>query len=238
MNKTKMISVMAALLASALMPCPSWAANYVAEPILVIQPVYSGMSFYVYRPYHMPTGWFMTYDGYPVTQSAGGNWVYGVPGESGSYSPSEYVVGSVVPMAVPELEKAGVPPTVHPARTPSGPAAPLVAPVWLKDGNFTAVAQWSRVVDRMAILRRPRLPLAWKGDRPSVIYGWTGKNWYQMICKEGESPKESLKRYVYELTRMAHLNRFCWRDSDTPALAAQAPAWGFFWMGLIDPIDL
>ncbi|PIE55602.1 MAG: hypothetical protein CSA35_00100 [Dethiosulfovibrio peptidovorans] len=50
------------------------AMTYIAEPVLVTQPVYDGMSFYVYRPYNMPAGWFVTYDGYPVSQLEG-RWV-------------------------------------------------------------------------------------------------------------------------------------------------------------------
>ena len=47
-----------------------------ADPILITQPAYSGMQFYVYRPYNIPCGWYATYDGYPVFRNADGIWVY------------------------------------------------------------------------------------------------------------------------------------------------------------------
>ncbi len=243
MNKTKIAALMIAMLAVPSLPSLSSATNYIAEPVLVTQPAYAGMSFYVYRPYNMPAGWFVTYDGYPVTKSTGGNWVYGVPGGSGIYMASGYVVGSVVPTSVPQLVTVGQPQTQSALAQPQMVIAPQMVmapsvPVWLANSNFTVVAQWSRMVDRMAVLHRPRVPLAWKGDNPSVIYAWTGKSWYQMVCKETESPAESLKRYVYELTRMVNQNGFHWNDSDTAVLAAQAPVWGFLWMGRVAPINL
>ncbi|MEA3284794.1 MAG: hypothetical protein U9Q00_07495 [Synergistota bacterium] len=116
-------------------------------------------------------------------------------------------------------------------------AMPLT-PRWLADDNFLTVTRWHRMVDRLAVLHKPKIPLAWKGDRPEVLYGWTGKSWYQMICKDGESPAETLKRHVYELTRMYKQNGSRWNDGDTAVLAAHAPAWGFLWVGRISPINL
>lgn len=223
----------------------SSATNYIAEPVLVTQPAYSGMSFYVYRPYNMPAGWFVTYDGYPVTRGTGGNWVYGVRGGAGVYNTSGYVVGSVVPMSVPQLAIVGQPQVavsqpmaMQPQMMmPNQILAPSV-PHWLANSNFTVVSKWGRMVDRMAVLHRPRLPLAWKGDHPKVIYGWTGKSWYQMRCTKNQSPAETLKMHVYELTRMANENNCNWNDSDTAILGSQAPVWGYLWMGRVAPINL
>ena len=69
---------------------------YVAEPLLVAQPSYAGMQFYVYRPYNMPKNWYVTFDGYPVTKNRDGVWVYGTA-SGPNLNPTNYIVGSVVP---------------------------------------------------------------------------------------------------------------------------------------------
>ncbi|MCL2031610.1 MAG: hypothetical protein FWG93_08715, partial [Oscillospiraceae bacterium] len=56
---------------------PAGAKLYIAEPLLVNQPPYAGMRFYVYRPYNMPKDWYATFDGYPVIRNKDGVWVYG-----------------------------------------------------------------------------------------------------------------------------------------------------------------
>ncbi|PIE55428.1 MAG: hypothetical protein CSA35_01100 [Dethiosulfovibrio peptidovorans] len=189
----------------------------------------------------MPAGWFVTYDGYPVSQLEG-RWVYGLPNGCGGWYPSSYVVGSVVPTAVPQLTPVnnvvshGVVNTA--STTPVSVCAGSPMPRWLTNTYFTSVAGWNRVVDRMAVLNRPRIPLAWKGDKPAVLYAWTGQSWYQMRTKAGESPAATLKRNVYALTCMAHQNGFLWNDGDTAILAAQAPLWGYMWMGRVAPINL
>ena len=245
MNNLFRNSLLSALFVVCVWSGTSSATNYIAEPVLVTQPAYSGMSFYVYRPYDMPAGWCVTYDGYPVTRTSGGNWVYGVQGGAGLYMASGYVVGSVVPMGVPQLAVVGQPQVVasqpvvmqQPQAVVASAVVPTV-PHWLANANFTVISKWGRMVDRMAVLNRPRVPLAWKGDRPEVLYGWTGKSWYQMRCRKDEFPAETLKRHVYELTRMANENNFKWNDSDTAVLAAQAPVWGYLWMGRVAPINL
>ena len=75
---------------------PSAAKVYVAEPLLVAQPSYAGMQFYVYRPYNMPKNWYVTFDGYPVTKNRDGVWVYGTA-SGPNLNPTNYIVGSVVP---------------------------------------------------------------------------------------------------------------------------------------------
>ncbi|MCF4113405.1 MULTISPECIES: hypothetical protein [Dethiosulfovibrio] len=233
MVKKILLSLLSGLLIFA--ASSGFAATYIAEPVLVTQPVYDGMSFYVYRPYNMPAGWFVTYDGYPVSRGNGGNWVYGVPRNDGTLVHTGYVVGSVVPFQQANLTPVVTVPANNGVMT-SG-AMPLT-PRWLADDNFLTVTRWHRMVDRLAVLHKPKIPLAWKGDRPEVLYGWTGKSWYQMICKDGESPAETLKRHVYELTRMYKQNGSRWNDGDTAVLAAHAPAWGFLWVGRISPINL
>ncbi|MDR1048814.1 MAG: hypothetical protein LBL51_03585, partial [Synergistaceae bacterium] len=75
---------------------PAEAKVYVAEPLLVPQPAYAGMQFYVYKPYNLPKGWYATFDGYPVMKNKDGVWVYGTY-HGPNLTPTHYIVGSVIP---------------------------------------------------------------------------------------------------------------------------------------------
>jgi len=198
------------------------AQTYIAEPVLVTQPAYAGLSFYVYRPYNMPAGWFVTRDGnYPVIQDSGGVWVYGYTVEGGALVPSGYVVGSVDPRTLgnppgpqppfpapapqPRQPQRVAPPPPAPQPQPqflpppppgvmvpqgcAGATVPMVSapyvPSWALDKNFLEMSHWSRLVDRGAILHRPRTPVAWKGDNPTVLFAWTGRHWYAIRPARG-----------------------------------------------------
>lgn len=234
---------------------------YVVEPVLVSQPAYSGMNFYVYRPYNLPEGWYVTFDGYPVVQTSSGAWVYGALSGNGLVQ-TAYIVGSVNPAALPLAQYPGsaavssvnhvpvLPLSVvsqrqlqHPV-PPSLPSSggmllPSYIPSWAVNPSFNAIGSWNRLVDRMGILDNPRVPIAWKGDHPKAIYAWTGRSWYQMTSSSldiPEKPSEMLKDHLYSLTRMVHGNNMRWNDSDTPLLAHQAAVWGYLWMGRLTPL--
>lgn len=244
------------------------ANTYIAEPVLVTQPAYSGLSFYVYRPYDMPAGWFVTQDGgYPVIQNNSGVWVYGYTQSGGTLVPSGYVVGAVDPRTLGGASPGNVPrqmsrPVVPPRPAPpqgvvvppqpfsSGVAAPQIygaavplvpapyVPSWSLDVNFLEISRWSRLVDRVAILDRPRTPIAWKGDAPTVLFAWTGRNWYAIRPAKGETPAQALERRVYDLLVMTRNNHMLWNDAETPALANQALLWGYLWMGCVAPVQV
>jgi len=234
---------------------------YVVEPVLVNQPAYSGMNFYVYRPYNLPEGWYVTFDGYPVARTSSGVWVYGSMSGNG-LGRTAYVVGSIDPASFPlarypvpaavssvnhvqVLSVAGVsrnelqqpvPPSMPPS---GGMILPTYMPSWAVNPSFNAIGSWSRLVDRMGILDNPRVPIAWKGDRPKALFAWTGKSWYQMTSSSidiPERPSEMLKNHLYSLTRMVHGNNMRWSDTDTPLLAHQAAVWGYLWMGRLSPL--
>ena len=221
---------------------------YVTEPLLVAQPSYAGMQFYVYRPYNMPKGWYVTFDGYPDRKNDDGVWVYGTS-NGPNLTPTNYIVGSVVP------SMAGITPWVQPAQiselrkvpTPemtavrqSAPPGSTLArgqthstwiPDWTFDPRFMAIGNWKGSVDRMGVLHNPAVPVAWKGNYPKVIYVWTGKSWYQVTPKEFQKPTSALKGRLYDLVRMVKHNQFTWYEEDMPVLAQQATAWGYYWMG-------
>lgn len=166
----------------------------------------------------------MTYDGYPVMSGAGGLWYYGVMSGT-TVIPSPYLVGAVVPHQIAAL-------------TPF-PQYFSGTPYWFFNPDFIAVAKWNNLVDRMGILERPRMPLAWKGDRPSCVFAWTGSKWYKMLGRDGgESVGEILKRNAQTLEHFAGQNFLVWNDADTPTLANQATIWGFLWMGRMAPLNM
>ena len=244
----------AALLALTLTACvPAAEAKvYVAEPLLVDQPSYAGMVFYVYRPYNMPAGWYVTFDGYPVRKNDDGVWVYGTS-NGPVLTPTNYIVGSVVPsMAgitpwvqpaqnselrkVPNLETMAVRQSAPPAsRLAAGQTHSTYIPDWTYNARFMAIGNWKGSVDRVGILHNPAVPVAWKGNSPRVIYVWTGKSWYQLTSRPSDNPMSALKREMYNLTRMVKRNQFLWYDEDVPVLAQQSTAWGYYWMGEVVP---
>jgi hypothetical protein len=223
---------------------------YLAEPLLIDQPSYAGMRFYVYKPYNMPKGWYATFDGYPVTQNKDGVWVYGT--YSGpNLTPTHYIVGSVVPSMAglsPYIDPVQissattlVPPPPIPVGQPSVMRVPLEGaystymPDWLFDDHFMALGRWKSSVDRIGILHRPGVPVAWSGDAPKVIYAWNGHGWHQITARKGQRPVDALKENIYVLTRMVNHNGFVWYEADVPALSQQAATWGYYWMGEIMP---
>ncbi|MDR2522401.1 MAG: hypothetical protein LBC93_01685 [Synergistaceae bacterium] len=260
MRKTKNVFLWGALVGFALLSAPAAAKVYVAEPLLVQQPPYAGMTFYVYRPYGMPKGWYMTFDGYPVFKNKDGVWVYGAY-HGPNLVPTHYVVGSVIPSmagltpyatpaqissftvwqppvrSLPEEPYTAVrqPQIKHQSRAADLPIYPTYTPEWLFDRHFMAVGKWKGSVDRLGVLHRLGTPVAWKGNSPNVLYVWTGEMWYSIMAREGQRPAGVLKENLYFLTRRTKRNGFVWYEADVPLLAQQAAVWGYYWMGEVMP---
>ena len=246
-----------------------------AEPLLVVQPSYVGMQFYVSQPQGLPPHWYTTFDGYPVWKNADGVWLYG--SFTGTEPiPTNYIVGSVIPSVVGlvpyvvQTAPVQVQQTVSVQAGPavSVPAAPVqtapvmsvqaasivpaqgliavpapvaaapayVAPVWAHNPHFMALGEWRGNVDRVGMLYKPAIPIAWKGHLPRVVYAWTGTMWYQMVRREGERPGDVLRNNLYLLTRLVYQNHApAWSAPDVLFLSHQTAQWGYFWMGDITP---
>ena len=232
--------------------CIAEAKLYVAEPLLVNQPSYAGMRFYVYKPYNMPKGWYVTFDGYPVKKNKDNVWVYGTS-EGPNLVATNYIVGSVIPsMAgitrwvndaqisalrkVPNQELMSVrQPGIPLNQLAAGQTHSTYIPDWTFNPRFMAIGNWKGSVDRIGILHTPVVPVAWKGDSPKVIYAWLGENWYQINMKDSVSPARMLKREMLSLTRLVRKSNFKWYEQDTPILSQQAKSWGYYWLGEIMP---
>ena len=228
----------------------SQAKLYITEPLLVPESPYAGMTFYVYKPNNMPKGWYVTLDGYPVKKNKDGMWVYGTC-EGPNLVATSYVVGSVVPsmagitkyisdVQISELRKL---PSQEMqavrqggftrAEMARGKNTSTYIPDWTFRPEFMTIGNWKGTVDRIGVLDKPAVPVAWNGKKPRVIYLWTGSSWYQIDLRESQTPARAIRQKYPEIQRLVRLSGFTWYEQDMPILAQQAKAWGYYWLGEI-----
>ena len=135
--------------------------------------------------------------------------------------------GDVLAGAPASLDLPPAPPGSHPAE------GWVVVSAWMTDPRFTAVGDFRYTVDRMGLMDEPRIPVAWKGNRPSVVYAWTGDGWFTLRSEETESPQDVLGRSRPLL--LARTQKTGWvlgRESEQ-YLPVQVRSWCFRWMGTI-----
>ena len=232
--------------------------------IRVNQPAYHSMNFYVHKPGNLPRDFYVTFDGYLVYKGSKGVWYYGSAEKSG-LTKTGYVVGSVLPYVVrlkpyntkissvapilgsnrvidnpetmPDSKSNRVvymPPEMHAELYSPSIMTPNAAD-WTQNSNFMAISKWQKSVDKIGVLYRPAIPVAWKGDFPEVVYAWTGQNWRQLTAKVPHSTARSiLRRGIYDLTVYTNkVNRLRWTEDDSHVLAQYAAMWGYEWAGQI-----
>ena len=227
------------------------AKRYITEPLLVPESPYAGMTFYVYKPYNMPKDWYITLDGYPVKKNDDGMWVYGTS-EGPNLVATNYVVGSVIPsMAgltklvsdaqISELRKLPTQDmlsvqqkTFTRSQMAQGKTQSTYIPDWTFRYDFMVIGNWKGTVDRIGVLNKPAVPVAWKGSSPKVLYVWVGNGWHQLNLREGQRPVKALMRENMKIRRLLRQTNFKWYEEDMPILAQQAKAWGYYWLGAIN----
>lgn len=268
------------------------------KAVLVTQPAYHSMNFYVYKPSGVPSEFYATFDGYLVYKDIQGIWHYASVEKSG-ITKTGYVVGSVIPSVVklkpynatvssvapilgtdktpepiaikpagmrissnesismelnsPEILEIDVTPiTGTETRAQKSPRILYTPPVanleiyntssniqntpdWTRDSNFLAIGKWQNSIDRIGMLDNPKMPAAWKGDYPEVIYVWTGIQWYQILAKtKHASALSTIRREKYNLILHTNkLNALNWTDEDSFTLSRYAMTWGYQWLGQI-----
>ena len=251
----------ALILAGVFMAGESFSAE---KAIRVNQPVYHSMRFYVYKPKKLPRDFYVTFDGYLVYRGAKGAWYY-ASAEKNGITKTDYVVGSVLPQVVnlkpydakissvaPVTESNPV--TANPIINPDSKSNRVVymppqmytelykpsvltpnAPDWTQNSSFMAIGKWQKSVNKIGVLYRPAIPVAWKGDFPEVVYAWTGQNWYQLTSSVPHSTARNILRSkIYDLTVYTNkVNRLRWDADDTHVLAQYAAMWGYEWVGQI-----
>lgn len=229
-------------------------SSYAADSMLVRQPAYHSMRFYVHKPVNVPRDFYVTYDGYLVYKNERGIWHYGSAEKNGIIK-TGYVVGSVIPFVV-RLKPyntrissvapiLNTPPAERTITIYTPPESPIyspsslesVNPDWTGDSNFMAIGRWQKSIDRIGVTNRPSIPVAWKGDYPEVIYAWTGRRWRQLDANGKHiTVISTLRRELYDLTiEINRTNSLHWTDDDSRVLAQYAYQWGYQWAGLIIP---
>ena len=106
---------------------------------------------------------------------------------------------------------------------------------WTQNSSFMAVGKWQKSVNKMGVLYRPKIPVAWKGDFPEVVYAWNGMTWLQFTPRnQGATARNILRREIYGLTVSTNKNsRLQWTNDDSHVLAQYAAMWGYEWAGHI-----
>ncbi len=230
--------------------CDSVFAATPQNAVLVNQPVYHSMNFYVYKPDNLPKEWCVTYDGYLVYKNAKGVWFYGSNEKNGLLK-TGYVVGSVIPSVV-RLKPynkniSNIAPILNSnpekqIETMNFSTSPKVyTPPSSMSSNFssrfTAVSLWNATVDRIGVIEKPAIPVAWKGENPEVIYAWNGAIWKQILPLKNSKPINTLKNSAYNLKKETIKTKMKWTDEDTYALSNYAASWGYQWLGNISLND-
>ena len=233
-----------------LLTSKSEAKRYVAEPLLVPESPYAGMTFYVYKPYNMPDDWYITLDGYPVKKNPDGMWVYGTS-EGPNLVATNYVVGSIVPSTagltkwvsdVQISELRTLPPddmkivkqkNFTRSQMAQGQNQSTYIPDWVFRYDFMAIGNWKGTVDRIGVIDSPATPVAWKGTKPKVIYVWTGRTWHQLNIRESQRPVNVLRKNNLKINKFLRQSGFKWYEQDMPILAQQSKTWGYYWLGAI-----
>ena len=106
---------------------------------------------------------------------------------------------------------------------------------WTQNTNFMAVGKWQKSIDHIGGLSRPRMPVAWKGDFPEVVYAWTGMQWKQLASRsQSSTARNIIRREIYGLTVSTNrANSLHWTDDDSHVLSQYAAMWGYQWVGQI-----
>ncbi|MDR1979568.1 MAG: hypothetical protein LBQ42_12615 [Synergistaceae bacterium] len=191
-----------------------------ATPVIAAYQEIYAMNFEVYWTEGLPSGWYATFDGYPVAQIAPNRWVYGRVRRQGSIVPTNVLVGAVVPMDVPELAR-------------------VAASSW-RSGAYETKAFRSIALsglDNMGVLDDPLAytPVAWKTGVAGLRI-WLGNRWYSIAPAAGQSTSQALlARHPYIVRTLRKKNALLpsWTRSDTQDLADLAREWGYIWRGAI-----
>ena len=106
---------------------------------------------------------------------------------------------------------------------------------WTQNSNFMAIGKWQKVIEYIGVLDKPRVPIAWKGEYPDIIYAWNGLHWRQILSKgKNISAMSTLRREIYNLTvNTRKVNILRWTEDDTHVLSQYSAMWGYKWLGQI-----
>ncbi len=175
------------------------------------------MNFEIWRPADLPAGWYATFDGFPVAQIAENRWVYGQLGIDGAISPTNILVGSVIPGRVPGLAR--------------------IAAVWswgrkLDSPEFLSIRR--KRINRMGWLNTDYMNtiIAWHTQRPG-IYIWLGDKWHRFEPRPGEYTYQMIKRIGPWVANRLRKNNAYYYGGEPVEVADLARQWGLIWGGRV-----
>ena len=195
-----------------------------AESINAYQSQY-GMQFCVWKPIGLQSKWYATYDGYPVTEIAKNQWVYGVIGPAGQLTESVIAVGSVDPNTIHILSPL-----------PSFPKE-----ISLDEENETGVTDSLKDIFKtecnafgIAYTNASLTPIAWESDTLKV-YMWGGSKWVLIPKRHGERMADTIKRNSNIVADMLREDKVMWTQMDTYEFANYVRIAGYIWIGDFEP---
>ncbi len=175
------------------------------------------MNFEIWKPSDLPAGWYATFDGFPVAQIAENRWVYGQLGIEGAITPTNILVGSVIPSRVPGLVR--------------------VAAIWswgknLNSREFLSIKD--KRINRMGWLNTETLNtiIAWHTHSPGV-YIWLGDRWRRFEPTAGEYTYRMIKRISPWVSDELRKNNAYYYGGEPLEVADLARQWGYIWAGRV-----
>jgi len=187
-----------------------------AKPLDAYQKKYD-MSFFVWKPLGLQSKWYATYDGYPVTEIAKNQWVYGITGNAGQLTESLIAVGSVDPNTVYILTPLS--PFLKENQNEESYLADSLKSIFkTKCDNFG-----------IAYTETTFTPIAWESGTLKV-YMWGGKKWVPIFHRPGEKLSDTIKRDSYMVSRMLRKHKILWTPTDTFEFANYIRSAGYNWV--------
>ena len=175
------------------------------------------MSFFVWKPLGLHSKWYATYDGYPVTEIARDQWVYGIIGSAGQISESITSVGSIDPD------------TVH-ILTP--------LPSFYNDDSLNKY-KFAESLKNIFKTKCDSFSIAYTKTSPTLIawesktyktFIWGGKRWIPVNSRTGEKLSNSIKRVSHTVSKMLKDCKIIWTQTDTFEFANYVMNLGYNWI--------
>ena len=192
------------------------ARTYSGVVMAAYQKVYA-MNFEIWKPSDLPSGWYATFDGFPVAQIAENRWVYGQLDIDGTIRPTNVLVGSVVPSSVPGLARIAA--VWSYGRSVNSPEFQRIRKAmcnrmgWLNDGYVNTI-------------------IAWNTSKPGV-WVWLGDRWKKLTPRTGEYTYQMLKRLSPYIADELRKNHAWYQGGEPMEVADLARQWGYIWSGKV-----
>ena len=218
MSRIKFSLILIAALSVNFVTSPAKSEASVYPVMSAYQEAYA-MNFEIWKPYDLPAGWYATFDGFPVAQIAENRWVYGQQDIYGALTPTNVLVGSVIPSNIPGLAR--------------------IASAWTYGLPYDS-PEFRKILDymcnRMGWLylpeQRVNTIIAWHTQKVGV-WIWLGNRWKRFEPRSGEFTWQMLKRLAPYIARELEKNHVWYIGGEPVEVADLARQWGIIWGGRV-----